>query len=461
MALSRNLDHPYYLGRILWPKKMTAFTLSLLVGLLCSVPTIQVLAQNSSGQVIFQLSPDPEFSFQLQQTISLANGGGANTGEVLRAANQIVPGDFESYYNAFYTLGSKLHNYAESINISKYPISARDTYFRSSTYLRSSVFFLTGNKSDPRLYTVFDEATADFDKALSLMDIPGIRYNISAPKIRPNFTAPIIFFKAKKSNSKTPTVIFGSGYDEAQEDGLPAYGQYVLERGWNFVTYEGPGQNTPRRQQNIGFMPNWWDVVTPVVDYVVSRPDVDASRLALVGESFGGILAPRAATHEKRFVGVIAIDGAYNLRDVVLSEFSTQVKALYNSANKTAFDAVLNALRLNTTSPSSARWGVNQGLWSFDTDSPYEWLQIAGNINITQESIKNITSKVFIGSGQNDTSFPGQAPIVAEWFGDKAYFYNFTDDVGAGQHCQIGAEGYLASVSLDWLTDIFANATEH
>jgi len=438
---------------------MLPLVLSLFVAL-CTVQIADVVAQNSSGQVIFQLSSDPEFSFQLQQALSLSNGGSANTGEVLRAANEIVPGNFESYYNAFYTLGSKIHNYAESINVSKYPISARDTYFRSAAYLRTSMFFLIGNSSDPRLYTVFDEATADFDKALSLMEIPGKRYNISAPNIRPNFTAPIIFYKAKGCNSRTPTVLFGNGYDGPQEDGLPAYGKYVLERGWNFVSYEGPGQNTPRRQQNIGFKPNWWDAVSPIVDYLVSRPDVDASRLALVGESFGGILAPRTATHEKRFAAIIAIDGAYNLRDVVLAQFPPQLTALYESGNATAFDAILNALRNNASSPTSLRWGVNQGLWAFDTTSPFEWLTIAGNINLTQESVQEITSPVFIGSGQNDTSFPGQAPTVAQWFGDKAFFYNFTDDVGAGQHCQIGAEGYLASVSLDWLTDVFHNVSK-
>lgn len=440
---------------------MIALILSLLAGLLAILPNTQTLAQNASGQVIFQLSPDPEFSFQVQQTISLSNGGSANTGEVLRAANQIIPGNFESYYDAFYTLGSAVHNYAASINITKYPISARETYYRSAAYLRSSMFFLIGNASDPRLYTVFDEATADFNKFLSLMDIPGVRYNISAPKIRANFTAPIIFYKAKNSNSSTPTVLWGNGYDGPQEDGLPSYGQYVLSRGWNFVSYEGPGQNTPRRQQNIGFMPNWWDVITPIVDYLVSRPDVDASKLALVGASYGGILAPRAVTQEKRFAAVIAIDGAYNLRDVILSEFPPQVTALYNSSNVTAFDALLNGVRTNTSISSSIRWGINQGLWAFDTNSPFEWLQTAGNINLTQELVKNITTKVFIGSGQNDTSFPGQAPIVAEWFGDKAFFYNFTNDFGAGQHCQVGAEGYLASVSLNWLTDVFTNITKN
>ena len=439
---------------------MTSLILSLLVGLLFNAPITQVLAQ---GPVIFPLSPDPEFSFQFQRVITLSSGGFASTGEVLRAASQVMPGDFESYHDAFYTLGSKVHNFAESIDVSKYPSSARHSLFRSAAYLRESLFFLTGNKSDSRLYTVWDEARADFDKALGLMESPGVRYNISAPKIRSNFTAPIIFYKPEnyKHNGKAPTVLWGNGYDGPQEDGLPGYGKYVLERGWNFVTYEGPGQNTVIRDQHIGFVPNWWDVVTPIVDFLVSCGDVDSSRLALVGESFGGILAPRAAVYEKRFAGVLAIDGAYNLRDSVLGQFPTQLTTLYDSGNVTEFDALLNSLRLNATTPSNFRWGVNQGLWSFNTDSPYEWLQRAGDINITQESIKSITSKVFIGSGQNDSSFPGQAPTVGKWFGDSATFYNFTNDLGAGQHCQIGAEAYLASVSLDWLTDVFMNVTEH
>jgi len=295
---------------------------------------------------------------------------------------------------------------------------------------------------------------------MSLMDRPGTRFNISAPKIRADFTAPIIFYKARNSHSKTPTVLFGNGYDGPQEDGLPSLGHYVLARGWNFVSYEGPGQNTPRRQQDIGFQPNWWDVVTPIVDFLVSRPDVDASRLALVGASFGGILAPLAATREHRFTAVIAIDGAYNVRDTITAGFPPPLLALYNSGNKTAVDAVLNAVRLSSSSPTSTRWGINQGLWAFDTDSPFDFLTMAGNINITRDSIRDIKSKVFIGIGQNDTSFPGQAPVVAEWFGDRAFAYNFTNDVGAGQHCQVGAEGYAASVALNWLDDVYSNVTD-
>lgn len=64
-------------------------------------------------------------------------------------------------------------------------------------------------------------------------------------------------------------------------------------------------------------MKDWWNVVTPVVDYLAKRPDVDMSRLALTGVSFGGCLAPIAASREHRFSAVFAIDGLPDIRDAI------------------------------------------------------------------------------------------------------------------------------------------------
>jgi alpha-beta hydrolase superfamily lysophospholipase len=46
--------------------------------------------------------------------------------------------------------------------------------------------------------------------------------------------------------------------------------------------------------------------VKAVVDYAVSRDDVDVLRLALIGYSLGGLLAPRAAAFEPRIRACIA-----------------------------------------------------------------------------------------------------------------------------------------------------------
>ena len=47
--------------------------------------------------------------------------------------------------------------------------------------------------------------------------------------------------------------------------------------------------------QGLVLRPDWEAVITPVVDYALTRPDVDPARIALIGLSLGGYLAPRAA----------------------------------------------------------------------------------------------------------------------------------------------------------------------
>ena len=66
--------------------------------------------------------------------------------------------------------------------------------------------------------------------------------------------------------------------------------------------------------------PDWEKVVTPVVDYLLTRRDVDSARIALYGGSFGGYLAPRAAAFEHRLAACIAdaalFDPAAKYQDV-------------------------------------------------------------------------------------------------------------------------------------------------
>jgi hypothetical protein len=100
------------------------------------------------------LRPDSEFNFQLQVITGYADGGGANSGEVLRAASQLIPGDFESFYSAFFYLAEEFHSLAVSYDSAKFPVSARRAFFRSATYYRAADFFLHGNISDPRIYSL-------------------------------------------------------------------------------------------------------------------------------------------------------------------------------------------------------------------------------------------------------------------------------------------------------------------
>lgn len=66
---------------------------------------------------------------------------------------------------------------------------------------------------------------------------------------------PAIFYAVDPlgGEEKRPTLTVGDGYDGCQEGIVDALGFAALERGWNVITYEGPGQPTGCRNQNLDF----------------------------------------------------------------------------------------------------------------------------------------------------------------------------------------------------------------
>ncbi|KNG82479.1 hypothetical protein ANOM_009526 [Aspergillus nomiae NRRL 13137] len=425
-----------------------------------SIPTVTITNSSSS---IHQLSSDPEFAFVLETFLSLSNGGGAATGEVLRAASQIKPGDMESFYKEFKFLADQISDQATSVNATRFPVSAREAHFRASTYYRAADFFLHGNASDPRIQTLWSSVLDHYDTAVKLLPEPPQQVELDGGR----FKIPVYFYSAPKSSpanvtstkgNRLPTILVGSGFDAAQQDSYHQIGKEILARGWNFVTYEGPGQPTVRRDSNIGFIPDWWSAVTPVVDWLRTRDDVDADRIALAGVSFGGQLAPLAATREHRLAAVLAIDGMLDLQESTLQKFPQQVRQLYRSGNATAFDAVVWEAYKKLSS-TQLKWGLDQGLWSFNTTSPFEWMTKMGEMALNQSMLDKITCPVFVASGEDDGLAPGQPERMARMLGDKAHYHLFKTNVGAGEHCAIGAEPQLALATLNWLDEVFENQT--
>ena len=67
----------------------------------------------------------------------------------------------------------------------------------------------------------------------------------------------------------------------------------AIRRGYNFMTVDMPGQGD-LPFQGVYFRPDFETPMKAVVDYALSRPDVDPARLAAYGISAGGYIVPRA-----------------------------------------------------------------------------------------------------------------------------------------------------------------------
>jgi cephalosporin-C deacetylase-like acetyl esterase len=229
-------------------------------------------------------------------------------------------------------------------------MTAQDNYFLCANYYRQADFYLHANWSDPLINWYWKKQTSCFNNAIATLPVPGERVTIPAD----GFSTIGIFCKPDNSSTPRPTILVGNGYDAAQEDSLHSSGFAFLEKGWNVMTYEGPGQPTVRREQNLGFIYDWEKVVTPAVNYLANRTDVDMSHLVLQGISMGGYLAARAAAFELRIKALLLLNGIYSQYQASTQDTPAPVLELLNTGNQSAYDAVLEeAVLYNNSAPTA------------------------------------------------------------------------------------------------------------
>jgi len=110
-----------------------------------------------------------------------------------------------------------------------------------------------------------------------------------------------------------PCVLLNPGADSTKEEFYTLEHEF-LKRGVATFSYDGPGQGLTWVAMKL--RPDWDKPVGAVIDALERRPEIDRSRLAIWGRSFGAYAAPRAASLEKRLRACVTIGGFYDLRGI-------------------------------------------------------------------------------------------------------------------------------------------------
>jgi alpha-beta hydrolase superfamily lysophospholipase len=403
-----------------------------------------MLFVNEVMELVFQ---DPTFSLQLLRAISETYYKGADIGECLSTAYRIKEGDFESWYQEWLKTAKRVHKYADESLAAGHEISAREAYLRASNYYRVAEFLLL-DPEDPRIKTTWESSKGCFGKAASLF----------SPSFEPveipyeGTTLPGYFYKVDNgSKSPRPSLIAHGGFDSTLEELYTSAAAPALERGYNCLTFEGPGQGGLIRRQKIPFRYDWEKVVTPVVDYALTKPEVDPKRLALMGISMGGYLAARAASFEHRIAACILNNGVFDGYDAIASTFPKSLLTAIENGNTEVVNTVLNIL---IESDPNIRFNMKHGMWTAGVNTPFELIQRSKNYTI-KNIAQNIKCPTLVLDAEKDDSFPGQPKKVFEALTCPKKYILFTAEEGAEEHCQIGAPALSNQRIFDWLDDTF------
>lgn len=211
-------------------------------------------------------------------------------------------------------------------------------------------------------------ARTTFATAATHMDTP-VR-PISIPY--EDTTLPGYLFLVDDSATPCPTVIFTSGFDSVLEESFFAVAAAALRRGYNCLAYDGPGQGAALRDQHLFFRSDWEAVLTPVINYALTRPEIDPDRIALHGYSFGGHLVARAVAFEHRAAALVLDGGIFSYFDATTRMVPSWLLQWALEGRDEEAGQVLSLILAGNT---SLHWALHNGTWTFGANSMPDYVR--------------------------------------------------------------------------------------
>jgi hypothetical protein len=416
------------------------------------------IGQSTLGEGTFQLFSQPDLNFQ---TLIALGGAGINSavGEVATAvaqANAATGGaSYQSLYDAMVATGDRMRTAADDAASAKHTVTARDRFLRAAQYYNQALFWVLGTSTpdeEENVYVAMDEAWRESAKRQS-------------PKWE-SFTfpwngrrLPAWFLRPAGANGRRRTLIMNNGSDGQNVDMVPQGASFALERGWNVVIFEGPGQGRTLFVDRIPFTPEWHEVITPLVDVLQQRSDVEPKQIALLGVSFAGLLVMRAVAKEHRLAAVVSDPGSVSdfdafpaaLRDVAAGTDKQAVNDAWNQvivpgSNTTeTFDL---KKRLEIYTPGALE-EVRAG------KVPGDWYAISRAIQAYDfgDLGRDVKTPTLVVNYELEQFYPGQAQDLFDRLPGKKDLVTFTVVEGAQYHdAPMGAQWH-GEVVMDWLDE--------
>jgi len=250
--------------------------------------------------------------------------GGADVGEAFYSVLDVGQYDTASWVKNMSAMSQRLEKTADNCFEKKHYISARDAYLRAYFFARAALFSLSAIRQTEKFKELRKRSTDNFRKAGALFS-PAIE-PIEIPyegKMLPGY-----FLKCSHDNTPRPTLYVVGGGESYCEDMFLIFGIGDQERGYNVVSVDLPGMGSTAFD-GMYMMPESEKPIGKVLDYILSRPDVDNEKLALFGPSMGGYTAARAAANDQRVKAVILNSIILNMHDYVMQAKELETLAKY------------------------------------------------------------------------------------------------------------------------------------
>ena len=391
-----------------------------------------------------------QFNFEFQCALGGVHYGAGDVGEMLSTADRVIDGDADSWCREWIATGQRVATIAEESAKSGNEVSARATYLRAATYYAMALSAVDGTKDpDALLQPTFAEHRRSFDAYVDLLDPPAERVEI--PYQGDNM--PGYLFRPSSSDAPRRTLIMNNGSDGPVTSIWPSVSAGGVARGYNVLIFDGPGQQSMLFERGVPFRYDWEHVITPVVDFLLARPDVDPAQIALYGISQAGYWVPRALAFEHRIAAAIADPGVYDVFEPWSKNVPPELLQLLDSGDKQTFDRFFNEGMQEA--PPAQRQNWEWRAKPYGLQSPFDVFSAARQYNLADVA-DQITTPLLITDPEGEQFWPGQSQQLFDKLQGNKRLVPFTADEGADRHCEPMARSLLEQRMFDWLDETLA-----
>jgi hypothetical protein len=379
------------------------------------------------------------FAFELLRGMGACEWGAAELGECVETAHWISPHRISSWVDAWSSLGERIAAVARTAEADGHSVTSRAAYRRASNYFRMAAFF--ADPRDPRRRQYWSASRELFHEAI-VADAARIK-----PIRIPFGTATLPGYFVSGGRPKAPTLIALGGLDSTAEELCGWIGSAAPWYGWNCLIFEGPGQwGALYENPGLHFCTDYEKPVGAAVDFALNRPDVDGDRLALIGYSLGGFLAPRAVAFEPRIRALVA--------NPLIIDLAEALRSAYPLSDKAA-PLLSFAVKLAGWISVRASWIAQHGCWAFGARTAPQLYTMVKSFSLKgmERQLKCPTLFIFSEGEIAKIGVPlilQTAEFLRSMTADRT-IHIFSRAEGAGAHCQFGATAIAQSVIFDWL----------
>lgn len=388
-----------------------------------------------------------DFRFGFEIALGACYRGAADAGEVLVTAGRIKDGDADSWVSEWSATADRVRSAAQQAAHAEHSVSALAGLRRAATYFATAQYLVDHSSRPERRTELYRRQRDCWERIVDSSPAPGERVAIPYE----GETLPGYFFRAPDAapGEPRPLVVMNNGSDGATSQMWLQGGAAAADRGYHWMTFDGPGQQSALFEHDIPFRPDWEAVLTPVVDAMVARADVDPEHMAVIGVSQGGYSVPRALAFEHRFAAVVADPGVVDVSTSWTAPLPDAMVKQLREGKRRAFDLEMGLIeRVSPDVRATMRFrGAPYGVRSSSRFDLYR----AVSAYKRGGEVAQIDTPLLITAPDDEQFWPGQSQELYSRLTGTRELIHFSSADGAGRHCEPMANGVRDARIFDWL----------